>query len=66
MSKKEDQLIDLKINFQPFKKIMGQASDTIIDQEVSKYPIFVINKENVALVIGWVPPIKRPTRPATI
>ncbi len=60
MKKKEDQLIDLKINLQPFKKIMGQASDTIIDQEVSKYPIFVINKENIAVGI---PLVTEPIKP---
>ena len=54
MKPKEDQLIDLKINLQPYKKIMGQASDTIMDQEVSKYPIFVINKDNVAVGIPLV------------
>ena len=61
MSTKEDKIIDLKVELQPYKKIMGQASDTIIDQEVSKYPIFVINKTNVAVGI---PLVTEPIKPA--
>jgi len=61
MTTKEDQLKELKVQLGPFKKIMGQASDAIIDQEVSKYPIFIINKTEIAVGI---PLVTEPIEPA--
>ena len=43
----EDELI-------PFKRMMAQASDTIIDQEVSKYPIFVVHQHEVEIGVALV------------
>lgn len=35
----------------PYKLIMGSAADTILHQEVSLYPIFVIAKDDIELGI---------------
>ena len=35
----------------PYNIIMGNAADTIINQDVSSYPIFVIPEEAIALGI---------------
>jgi hypothetical protein len=35
----------------PYNIIMGKAADTIMDQDVSSYPIFVIPEEPIALGI---------------
>ena len=31
----------------PYKEIMSKASDTVMEQDVSKYPIFVIHKQTI-------------------
>lgn len=35
----------------PYNLVMGNAADTILDQEVSSYPIFIIPKESIPLGI---------------
>ncbi len=32
-----------------YKKLLGQASDTIVEQDVSKYPIFVLHQHQVEI-----------------
>lgn len=34
-----------------FKSLMGKAADTILDQEVSSYPIFVVHQKELELGI---------------
>jgi hypothetical protein len=41
----------LELELQNYKSLLGQAADTIIDEDVSKYPIFVLFKEEVELGI---------------
>lgn len=36
--------IQLQQDLQPYLSMLGKAADTILDQDVSKYPIFVIHK----------------------
>lgn len=36
----------------PYKVILGKAVDTILVQEISKYPIFVLHKEPIELGIS--------------
>lgn len=47
--------IQLEKELLPYKKIMGKTSDTIIDQEVTKYPIFVIHQHDVAIGVPITP-----------
>lgn len=42
----------LESELDPYKKIMGLAGDSIIDQEVSKYPIFVAHQHEVEIGIS--------------
>ena len=46
--------IQLEKAIAPFKSIMGKASDSIIDQEVTKYPIFVMHQHHMELGIPLV------------
>ncbi|MFT5263941.1 MAG: hypothetical protein ACI8YQ_002685 [Polaribacter sp.] len=51
MQEQEQQYQQLKQELQPFMTMMGNASETIVLEEVSSYPIFVLHKEEVALGI---------------
>jgi len=51
MQEQEQQYEQLKQELQPFITMMGKASDTIVVEEVSSYPIFVLHREEVALGI---------------
>ena len=42
---KEKQLNDLKVALNPYFPVMAKASDAVLDQEVSEYPIFVLTNE---------------------
>ena len=44
--------IQLEKELAPYRKLMGQASDSIIDQEITKYPIFVIHQHDVAIGVS--------------
>ena len=44
-------LAQLEKELQPLKKILGQASDTIIDENVSNYPIFVTQQLEINIGI---------------
>ena len=41
----------LELELQNYKAILGNAADTIIDEDVSKYPIFVLFKTPVEIGI---------------
>jgi hypothetical protein len=45
------QYTQLRAELQPFMKMIGAASDTIVEQEVSSYPIFVLHKGEIELGI---------------
>ena len=36
----------------PYKAVLGKAVDTVLAQEISKYPIFVLHKEPIELGIS--------------
>lgn len=38
----------------PYKKLMASASDAILDQEVTKYPIFVAHQHDVEIGVSLV------------
>lgn len=39
---------------EPYMPMMKQASDTVVDQDVSKYPIFVFHQQEVAIGLNVV------------
>ncbi len=41
----------LQKELEPYKKVLGQASDIIQEKEVSKYPIFVFHQHDVEVGI---------------
>jgi len=41
----------LERELRQYKPMMGKAADSILDQEVSKYPIFIIHKGEMAMGI---------------
>ncbi|MFK7809669.1 MAG: hypothetical protein AB8F74_17825 [Saprospiraceae bacterium] len=52
MQEQEQQYQKLKQELEPFMKLMGKASDTIVTEDVSSYPIFVLHKEEIELGIS--------------
>ncbi|MFZ1751454.1 MAG: hypothetical protein WAU01_14740 [Saprospiraceae bacterium] len=42
-----DKFLILEKQIQPYKKILAQASDIILDENVSKYPIFIIHQQEL-------------------
>jgi hypothetical protein len=39
----------------PYKSLMAKATDAILDQEVTKYPILVVHQHNVEIGIPLIP-----------
>ncbi len=39
----------LEKELKAYKALLGQAADTILDQEVSNYPIFVLHQQGVSI-----------------
>lgn len=56
MSEQADQFARLEEALQPFLPLMGQAGDTVMDENVSNYPIFVVSQLEIDLGI---PIVKR-------
>jgi len=55
--------MDVQLKFQqlekemlPYKAIMSKASDTVMEQDVSKYPIFVTHKQTIDIGLKLVDP----------
>ena len=48
---KTSKFLKLEVELKGYKKMMSQASDTIIDNDVSEYPIFVIHQQTVEIGI---------------
>lgn len=51
MTEKEPELQELHSLLKPYQKIMGQAADAVLVQEVSLYPIFVISRKEIEMGI---------------
>lgn len=51
---KAEKFIILEDQLKRYVKAMGDASDIIMDQEISKYPIFVAHQQEVAIGIPLV------------
>lgn len=46
-----EKFLELEQQLQPYKKLMTQAADTVLTQEVSKYPIMVVHQQEVNIGI---------------
>ena len=46
-----EQFMALEYQLQPYKKVLAQAADVILDQQVSRYPIFVVHQQEIAIGI---------------
>lgn len=49
-----EKYLQLEEELKPFRPLMGKASDTILDQEVSLYPIFIVSQLEVQMGIPLV------------
>jgi len=45
----EERYLTLQKELKPYQKLLSGASDTILEQEVSSYPIFILHREPVAM-----------------
>ena len=56
MKPEEKKLTTLEKLIRPHQQLLGQASDTVLHQDVSKYPIFVASKKGVQIGIPLLDP----------
>ena len=54
MEKQEEQYRKLVQEIKPFLSLLSQASEAILQQEVSSYPIFILHQSQVALGVQLV------------
>ena len=47
MIENQQNLEEIEKRLKPFKKMLGKAVDTVLDQEVSSYPIFIVAQQAV-------------------
>lgn len=57
----ETKYLSLQKEMAPYMKLLAGASDTILEQEVSSYPIFILHQEAVAIGIPLYEPAKGQT-----
>ena len=48
---KEQKLKVFEEELKPYKKLLGSVADTIMEQDVSRYPIFVLSREVIEVGI---------------
>ncbi len=46
-----DKIFALQSQLQPYKTLLGQAADVIVNENVSKYPIFVVHQQELEMGI---------------
>lgn len=56
--KPESEYLQLEKELRPFQSLMAKATETILDQEVSSYPIFIIHRQGVNIGIPLLEPGK--------
>jgi hypothetical protein len=49
-----DRFLALQHELLPYKKILAQASDVILNENVSKYPIFVVHQQELEMGVSIV------------
>jgi len=47
--KKAERFIKLRMELKDYVKPLGEASDIMLDQEVTKYPIFVVHQQEIEI-----------------
>ena len=47
-----DKFLELERQLTPYKKILSQASDVILDENVSKYPIFIVHQQELEMGVS--------------
>jgi len=56
MNPEEEKLKNLEKIIRPHQQLLGQASDSVLHQEISKYPIFVASKKGIQIGIPLLNP----------
>ena len=54
-----DRLLYLENQLQPYRRILGQAADVILNEQVSKYPIFIVHQQELEMGVLLVEAGKR-------
>lgn len=49
-----DKFFVLQNELNPYKKILAQAADVILDEQVSKYPIFIIHQQELDMGVALI------------
>lgn len=49
-----DQFLALQQQLHPYKKILAQAADVILDENVSKYPIFIVHQQELHMGVSLI------------
>ncbi len=49
-----DKFLVLERQLQPYKKILAQAADVILDEDVSKYPIFILHQQELEMGVALI------------
>lgn len=51
---KIDRFLELEKEMKAYTKVLGQAADVIINENVSKYPVFVVHQQEIELGIALI------------
>lgn len=49
-----DKFLELEKELKPYKKMLAQAADVILNERVSKYPVFVVHQQEIELGIALI------------
>jgi hypothetical protein len=49
MMEENEKFLMLEYQIRPYKKILAQAAEVVIDENVSKYPIFIIHQQELEM-----------------
>lgn len=51
-----DKFLMLEHELKPYRKVLGRASEVVLDENVSNYPIFVVHQQEVEIGIPLLEP----------
>ncbi len=51
----QPELKELETLLKPYRKMMGQASDMVLEKEISSYPIFIVSHKEIEMGVPLVP-----------
>ena len=54
MIEHQQNLEEVEKRLRPFKKLLSQAADTVLEQEVSSYPIFVVAQQSLSMGLSLI------------